>query len=925
MNSSGISDSMAGVLHEPAACAECGSRARVGHDLCVNCLLQSGLTVVDDDGASLNSALAEVNVQDADWRIGNYQILEEIGRGGMGVIYRARQRHSRRIVALKRVLSYHADSRETLARFRREAEAAASLDHPNILPIYEVSEGEDGLPFFSMKFAPGGSLLDAGPALRDDPRRSVALTAKVARAVQYAHGQGILHRDLKPGNVMLDGRGEPLVSDFGLAKWLDTTSDLTRTLTIFGTPGYIAPEQARGPAANLTSAADVYSLGAILFNLFTGRPPFLGEHALDVIQQAAEKPAPKLRSLAPRLSRDLETICARCLEREPKARYHSAGDLAEDLEHWLEGRPIISRPVSPPVRIWRWSKRNPKLASSLAVAIVLGAIGASAAITSSRLSLIVQNAELARHSVAVTPFEDLDEVSTISSSAQAATTALTSALIHAKGIRAMTAKTQDVDPWSAEDCKKIGEAAGARFVLSGSVRQREGKKRITVHLIETASGSVARTWLHDVELYSDVGTASLTKISDVLGIANTPVPGQANSFVVADGNVNEIGSTKDSSARGYYERGKELFFRNNLPDLARAIDSFRAAIEIDPDYAQPQAMLANACLVRSATEPHGQWLEQAETAAAIAMRLAPMLPEAQIAHADNLSQHGHVRASIDSFLTAYELDPRSARTAAKIGNIYDIVGRPDMAIPWFEKAMRREARPVYADNIGDAWTDLGDYGKAEQAYKTAGVFRPDLPVAALGFARLALFRGDYENARKACAAARAKYKDNPQPLMMAAVIEFFSRRFDAAENLYREACVLGRTRGVDFPGSVRFISALGFIQQLSNAHAKEGRALLEESVALDEKGLATAPENPTLLYSLAAGQAALGNNEAAIKALNKATEAGWIDNHSMMLDPRFDSIRGTQTFKDTLIRLTNKVEEMRRQQLGRNLASNTKN
>src|SRR5438445_357154 len=372
MNVSGISNSIR-LLKERIACPQCGSTSRVGRGLCLSCLLQTGLGTETGNTETLESLLGKIDIPDADWRLGNYQILEEIGRGGMGVIYRARQRHSRRIVALKRVLSYHADSRETLARFRREAEAAASLDHPNILPIYEVSEGEDGLPFFSMKFAPGGSLLDAGCALRDEPRRSVALMAKVARAVQYAHGQGILHRDLKPGNVMLDGRGEPLVSDFGLAKWLDTTSDLTRTLTIFGTPGYIAPEQARGPAAKLTSAADVYSLGAILFDLFTGRPPFLGEHALAVIQQAAEKPAPKLRSLAPALDRDLQTICARCLEREPQARYHSAGDLAEDLERWLQGRPTVTRPVLPSTRVWRWSRRNPKLVVTAAACLLFGA------------------------------------------------------------------------------------------------------------------------------------------------------------------------------------------------------------------------------------------------------------------------------------------------------------------------------------------------------------------------------------------------------------------------------------------------------------------------------------------------------------------------------------------------------------------------
>src|SRR5213078_3089937 len=300
------------------------------------------------------------------------------------------------------ILSYHADSRETLERFRREAEAVANLDHPNILPIYEVSESE-GLPFFSMKFAGGGSLLEAAPMLRRDPRRAVALMAKVARAVQYAHVQGILHRDLKPGNILLDGRGEPLVSDFGLAKWLDTPSDLTHTLTIFGTPGYIAPEQANGSVAKLTPASDVYSLGAILFNLFTGRPPFLGEHALAIIQQAATKPAPKLRTLAPALDRDLETICAKCLEREPKTRYGSAGDLAEDLDRWLVGRHVIARPVSAPVRALRWSRRNPAMGAMAALLLALGAtVGA-----------LIWKGEFVIHppttSIAVLPFESLSE------------------------------------------------------------------------------------------------------------------------------------------------------------------------------------------------------------------------------------------------------------------------------------------------------------------------------------------------------------------------------------------------------------------------------------------------------------------------------------------------------------------------------------
>ncbi len=252
-NSHGLSDSIPSVTKSPAKCEKCGTITRLHTGVCVSCLLREGLDATDDvSRAVFESVIAEVDVPDKHWRLGGYEILDEIGRGGMGVIYRAHQRHPDRIVAVKRVLNYHADSHETLMRFRREADAAASLDHPNILPIYEVSEGEDGLPFFSMKFAAGGSLQKVGSALRAEPRRCVQLMAKVARAVECAHNHEILHRDLKPGNILLDDRGEPMVSDFGLAKWLDANKDLTKSLTTLGTPGYTAPEQAEGKPADLT-------------------------------------------------------------------------------------------------------------------------------------------------------------------------------------------------------------------------------------------------------------------------------------------------------------------------------------------------------------------------------------------------------------------------------------------------------------------------------------------------------------------------------------------------------------------------------------------------------------------------------------------------------------------------------------------------
>src|SRR6476620_4413767 len=355
------SDSVA-EIEELTKCQKCGATNQLDHGTCINCFLREGLeTKGQASREAFESVLVEDAVTDTHWRLGHYEILEEIGRGGMGVIYRARQQHSRRIVAVKRVLSHQVNSHETLVRFRREAEAVASLDHPNILPIYEVSESEEGLPFFSMKYATGGSLRAAAPALRVEPRVCVRLMSKVARAIAHAHGKGILHRDLHPGNVLLDGNGEPMVSDFGLAKWLDQNSDLTRTLQTIGTPGYIAPEQAESAATDLGSAADIYSLGAILFYLLAGRPPFVGPNVLSVIHQAATIPAPRLSSLAPSLDRDLETIVARCLESEPAARYQSAGEVADDLDHWLRHEPIRARRSGIFKHGRKWVRRNPTI------------------------------------------------------------------------------------------------------------------------------------------------------------------------------------------------------------------------------------------------------------------------------------------------------------------------------------------------------------------------------------------------------------------------------------------------------------------------------------------------------------------------------------------------------------------------------------
>src|SRR6059058_6109459 len=695
MNLHGLSDSVAGVSESPAKCRHCGEATRLGNGLCLNCTLREGLE--GDREASRESfeaILAEDEVRDTHWRVGNYEILEEIGRGGMGVIYRARQRHSRRIVALKRIVSYHADSRETLERFRREAEAAASLDHPNILPIYEVGQGEDGLPFFSMKYATGGSLQKAEPALRSEPRECVRLTAKVARAVQYAHEHAVLHRDLKPGNILLDGRGEPFVTDFGLAKWLDTTTDLTRSLAIFGTPGYIAPEQAKGPAAKLTPVADVYSLGAILFDLFTGRPPFLGEHALAVIQQASEKPAPKLRSIVPALDRNLETICARCLERDPKARYRSAGDLAVDLERWLEGRPIIARRVSPPVRVWRWSKRNPKLAAATAAAFCSAM--AAAFLFFSRNGLAPQSGLDSRlppeKSIAVLPFENLSRDPDNAYFAEGIQDEILTRLSKIADLKVISRTSTQHYKSAPDNVPEIARQLGVAHILEGSVQKSGEAVRVNVQLIKAPN---------DSHLWADIFDRKLTDIFSVESDVAKAIAEQLRAHLTGqEEQVIAAKPTDNPEAYDAYLRGLayDLKTADTPANSLGAQKYLKEAVRLDPKFALSWALLSYADAVGYITltlQPTMALREEARQAAETALALQPNLGEAVLAKG---SYHYACLKDYDTaeryFEQARPLLPNSSQIPESLAYVARRRGQWDRSESYFNEAERLDPRNV---------------------------------------------------------------------------------------------------------------------------------------------------------------------------------------------------------------------------------------
>ena len=303
---------------------------------------------------------------------GEYEVLEKVAHGGMGVVYKARHVPLNRVVALKMILGGQFAGPAQVARFRREAEAAARLLHPNIVPIYGVGE-HAGWHYLTMPFLEGGNLARAAARERFSPASAAAVMATVAAAVDHAHRNGVLHRDLKPNNILLDDAGAPHVTDFGLARLLEEDECLTRTAAVMGTPAYMAPEQACAKAAAQRPAADVYSLGAILYELLTGRPPFAEATPVETLRRAIQEPPPRPRGLDRRIDKDLETICLKCLEKDPAHRYASAAALAEDLERWRRREPVAARPAGRLLRTRRWARRNPAIAVllvALSVALV---------------------------------------------------------------------------------------------------------------------------------------------------------------------------------------------------------------------------------------------------------------------------------------------------------------------------------------------------------------------------------------------------------------------------------------------------------------------------------------------------------------------------------------------------------------------------
>src|SRR5438128_6897918 len=702
-------------------CRNCGAKvfSDAPEGLCTGCVLEAAIGGAvaggDDPGRPASSMPATtpddvaptssktVRAAELLGELGDYELLDEVGRGGQGVVFRARQKSLNRTVALKVISLGQWASKAHLKRFRLEAEAAAHLEHPGIVPIHEVGE-RDGQCYFSMKFVEGGQLDEV---VRREPipiRRAVELMANVARTVHYAHEHGILHRDIKPGNILLDTKGEAHLTDFGLARLVESESSVTHTLDVLGTPSYMAPEQAIGNNAAVSSATDVYGLGAVLYQLLTGQPPFAGGTTYETIKLLLDTEPRQPRLLNPKIDRDLSTICLKCLQKDSKRCYPSALALAEDLERWLRHEPIQARRTGIITRGRKWVRRKPAVAALIASLVALAAaIGWNVW----QGALISHPIALATNGIAVLPFENLSGNPDNAYFADGIQEEMLTRLASIADLKVISRTSTQRYQSKPRNLREIAKQLGVANILEGSVQKAADQVRVNVQLINAQT---------DSHLWADTYDRKLT---DIFGVESEIAIGIAESLQAKLTGREEqalaVKATTNPEAYDAYLRGvafQARFFSSfNHRDLGRkAVSFFERAVQLDPNFALAWARLSRADAMlyfsRSDTAEAAEAArsDAAKRALENARKLQPNSPETLLA----LGYYQFwvlqdYRLAKTTFSRVSKLLPGSSEVPYALARVTKYEGHLDQSVAYYEQALALDPRNVEVLN-DTAWT-----------------------------------------------------------------------------------------------------------------------------------------------------------------------------------------------------------------------------
>jgi len=680
----------------------------------------------EDSGSANNVAASDANAEPRDekeapalrllGKFGDYELLEEIGRGGQGVVFRAWQRSLNRTVAVKIIGVGQLTTTAHLKRLRREAEAAAKLNHPGIVPIYEVGE-RDGTYYFSMRFVEGDCLDEAISRGSISVREAAELIAKVARTVHYAHEHGILHRDIKPGNILLDANGEPHLTDFGLARLVEHGSTVTGSLEVMGTPSYMAPEQAVGNNAGVNRATDVYGLGAVLYELLTGHPPFAGGTTYETIHLLLDSEPRQPRLWNRKIDRDLSAVCLKCLEKNPRYRYSSALELAEDLERWLWHEPIRAKRSGFFTHARKWVQRNPTIASLITLSIVLAA----------GLGVMTWDRESVRRipaGIAVLPFENLSDNKEDAFFADGVQDDILTKLAKIADLKVIS-RTSVMGYRGKRDLRQIGRALGVSHVVEGTARRFSGRVRVNAQLVDTRT---------DVGVWADEYERDLNEAFAIPSEIAQKVAEELHAKIsTAEKAAIQQPPTNDLAAYDLYVRAHNLlltsFSSAARPKLLQAADLLNQAVARDPLFFQAYCQLAHThgLLYLLGVDHTPGRLASMEAAVQAAFRIRPDAGEADLARAENL-YFGYL--DYDGALAELELARRSLPNNSQVfavqGYIQRRQGRWEESTRNLERAIDLDPRNFYMlQQIAISYGLLKRYADEMSVLRRALAIEPD--------------------------------------------------------------------------------------------------------------------------------------------------------------------------------------------------------
>jgi TolB-like protein/Tfp pilus assembly protein PilF len=857
-------------------CRKCGAKilSDAPEGLCGRCVLKAALGNFQDasvagggdPGHADEPTRDEANAADGHSKkparaaellgeLGDYELLEEVGRGGQGVVFRARQKSLNRIVGLKVISLGQWASKAHLRRFRLEAEAAAKLEHPGIVPIHEVGE-RGGSCYFSMKFIEGGQLDEVVKREPMPIRRAVELIAKVARTVHYAHEHGILHRDIKPGNILLDQKGEPHLTDFGLARLVESESSVTQTLDVLGTPSYMAPEQAVGNNAAVSSVTDVYGLGAVLYQLLTSQPPFAGGATYETIKLLLDTEPRSPRLLNPKIDRDLSTICLKCLEKDPKRRYSSALALAEDLERYLKHQPICARRSGLFTHGRKWVQRN-RSTAVLVTLLVLLAAGLSATLWRHKPAILIPK------SVAILPFENLSDDPDNSYFADGIQEEVLTRLASIEDLKVISHTSTQRYRSKPGNLPDIARQLGVANIVEGSVQKTADQVRVNVQLINAQTDSHLWADTYDRKL-TDLFTVESEIAKRIAESLQAKLSGQEEQALA-------LKPTSNAEAYEAYLRGLSFEARSTFSDdaLERAIGFFERTVELDRNFALAWARLSRAhAVLYFDWAPTVARRESARRALENAQKLQPSAPETLLAL--GYYQYRVLRdygAATTTFARVSKILPGTSEVPHVLGLISRREGHWEQSIACFEQALALDPRNTdLLIHAAETYGMLRQFPAALKLYDRALDIMPNNPDVLAGKASMYQAQGDLQQAARLL--LEVNWQTSSESTIQFKITQLrLERNYDEAVRLLR-----ARQNQFHFASDYEKASdylALAFMQRVGGDTAG-AKVTAEQARNTLEQFCGNQPDNVGCLVALSQAYAAIGANDAALKTAERA-------------------------------------------------------